>query len=189
MQENQLDFIRIYPMNSEILLGIAQTVPDELWGSAFVIGGVLNREVRRCGVFDVSARCQSSPDLKLIDSMLFSVFTSTLKQYVRDLGDLGKFVSEAGVSEDEGYSFLRYLPGEFYTLHTDNSTRKLPRTLSGIFVLNDNYGGGELCFPVQELTLKPKAGTVILFPSSFTHPHQVKAVMSGVRYSVVTWFR
>ena len=191
MPANQLDFIRSYrTSDSGTLLGIAQSVPEQLWKAALVTDeGILNRGIRQCGLWAISAHCQTSPDLKFVDDVLFDIFGSALRRYVLDLGELGKFVSNAGISEDEGYSFLRYLPGDFYILHTDNNTRKQPRTLSGILVLNDNYEGGELHFPLQDLILKPEAGTVILFPSSFTHPHQVKPVLSGVRYSVTTWFR
>jgi len=35
--------------------------------------------------------------------------------------------------------------------------------------------------------LKPKKGSVIIFPSNFMFPHYVKKVTKGERYSIITW--
>jgi predicted 2-oxoglutarate/Fe(II)-dependent dioxygenase YbiX len=46
--------------------------------------------------------------------------------------------------------------------------------------LNDDYEGGEIEFTDLNISLKPKAGSTIMFPASVKH--QVKEVLSGVRY-------
>ena len=48
-------------------------------------------------------------------------------------------------------------------------------------VVNLNFFDGQ---HTQEL----KKGSVVVFPSSYTYPHQVTPVTSGERYSVVSWF-
>ena len=42
-----------------------------------------------------------------------------------------------------------------------------------VVCLNDNYEGGNLVFPKQEVSIKLKRGDLILFPGSYTHPHGV----------------
>ena len=56
------------------------------------------------------------------------------------------------------------------------------REISSLIYWNDDYLGGEICFPNQSITLKPKAGTLILFPSNNNFPHQVFPVEQGLRY-------
>ena len=52
--------------------------------------------------------------------------------------------------------------------------------------LNDDYEGGELHFDKLGLTIKPKAGDLYLFPSSYVYSHAAMPVTSGTKYSVVT---
>lgn len=51
--------------------------------------------------------------------------------------------------------------------------------------LNDDYEGGELILCGEQVELK--AGEVLVFPSNFLYPHEVKPVKSGTRYSFVSW--
>jgi hypothetical protein len=52
-----------------------------------------------------------------------------------------------------------------------------------IMYLNDNYEGGEICFPAYEKCFKPKPGTLIFFPSSIYYLHGVHEIVSGERYT------
>lgn len=62
------------------------------------------------------------------------------------------------------------------------------RALSVIIALNDDYEGGELCFPQQNIEIKLKKGQAIAFPPYWTHPHNTNELMNGtVRYTVNTW--
>lgn len=56
----------------------------------------------------------------------------------------------------------------------------------GIF-LNDNYEGGELVFPEIGVSLKPTAGSLVLFPGYFTR-HGVNKVTSGTRINILAHY-
>lgn len=58
--------------------------------------------------------------------------------------------------------------------------------LTIICYLNDDYVGGEITFPQFDLTIKPKAGDLIMFPSRYRHG--VLQMHSGNRYSLPSWF-
>lgn len=75
---------------------------------------------------------------------------------------------------------LLYTPGCFLHEH-DDYTHATQRRFTSVLFLNDSYEGGEICFPKQGLVLKPKAGTLLLFPARSDHPHSVKEVLSGRR--------
>ena len=69
-------------------------------------------------------------------------------------------------------------------------TNELPkmRIMSVIFALNDNYEGGELCFPEQNVKIKLKKGQAIAFPPYWTHPHYTTDLLNNtVRYTINTW--
>lgn len=88
---------------------------------------------------------------------------------------------------------LRYKNNGHYNYHTDNCTN-IPRTLSIILMLNDDYEGGELVFANpqmnhEEIIVKPRKGRAIIWPSNFLYPHKVNFVTKGIRYSVVCWAR
>lgn len=45
------------------------------------------------------------------------------------------------------------------------------RNFAVLIYLNDNFEGGELVFPIQKVIIKPKVGMMVIFPTSFMHPH------------------
>jgi hypothetical protein len=59
--------------------------------------------------------------------------------------------------------------------------------LSWILYLNDVEEGGETEFLYQSLRFKPKAGTFILFPSSFTHTHRGNPPLTENKYIATGW--
>ena len=96
----------------------------------------------------------------------------------------------------EPVQFLGYPPGGHYKAHNDgesfnHETRQwesiMPRDVSFLFYLNDQYGGGELEFPDLGLTIKPKKGMMIAFPSYKEFVHKVHPVTWGHRYTLVSW--
>jgi len=62
------------------------------------------------------------------------------------------------------------------------------RDLSAICYLNDEFDGGEICFEQAQLTVKPRRGLLLAFPSGADHVHEVLPVRSGVRYTMPIWF-
>ena len=96
----------------------------------------------------------------------------------------------------EPVQFLGYPVGGHYKGHNDgeifnDKTRQWEKTMerdvSFLFYLNDQYGGGELEFYDLGLTIKPKKGMMIAFPSYKDFAHKVHPVTWGHRYSLVCW--
>lgn len=96
------------------------------------------------------------------------------------------------VKEDEGMTILKYSKGAEYRGHVDHAPSN-QRVFSIVAFANDNFDGGELTFPIFDVTVKPKAGGAVLFPSNFPYFHYAQAVGSvndnDAKYSFVTWFR
>ena len=96
----------------------------------------------------------------------------------------------------EPVQFLGYPVGGHYKGHNDGDhfnyetrqwERIMERDVSFLFYLNDQYGGGELEFKDLGLTIKPKKGMMIAFPSYKDFAHMVHPVTWGHRYSLVSW--
>lgn len=85
---------------------------------------------------------------------------------------------------------LKYEQDGFYTWHTDHFA-EVPRTISCILLLNNDYEGGNLCFRNPdgsgEWEVEVKPNRMIIWPSNFLYPHTVKSVTKGTRLSVVAW--
>ena len=91
---------------------------------------------------------------------------------------------------------LRYRPGGEYKPHTDADNwfpgeqtwkRAVDRDLSLLVYLNDGFEGGEIVFPNFGLSLQPKRGLLIAFPSDRRYLHAARPVRSGIRYALVSW--
>jgi len=99
--------------------------------------------------------------------------------------------------EFKGYDpcqFLGYPVGGHYVEHNDAETfdkgkwrRIADRDVSFLFYLNGEFGGGELEFTQIGLTIKPKKGMMIAFPSYKEYVHKVHPVTWGHRYTLVSW--
>lgn len=62
------------------------------------------------------------------------------------------------------------------------------RCMSVVIALNDNYEGGEFCFPLQNYEIKMKSGQALLFPPFWTHPHHTNDLKNETfRYTITTW--
>lgn len=139
--------------------------------------------IRNCQTINISfpGVIKKNSDIRLkIDESIFACATQAIGQYK------AKFL-ECNIARDSGYELLRYKEGQFYTTHTD-FFRDVPRSVSCSFALNDDYEGGEFAFFDRELVYKLKKGSCIMFPSNFMYPHEIMPVISGTRYSIVTWF-
>ena len=87
-------------------------------------------------------------------------------------------------------NLTRWRPGEFQAPHADRenmdgSPHPFPwRDYGCVLYLNDDFEGGELYFPLQDLQPPITPGLLAFFPGDLDHLHGVKPVTSGVRYTL-----
>lgn len=112
-----------------------------------------------------------------IDRLLFKAIKRCIDDYCR-LWDIE-------INYYEPLNFVKYsYPNSYFKLHIDHSPINA-RTVSAVAYLNDDYKGGELRFPrLDGLTIKPKAGDIVVFPSTYMYKHESKEILSGTKYSV-----
>lgn len=76
----------------------------------------------------------------------------------------------------------RWHSGQNMGPHYDGQDGNKDLAFSLVTYVNDDYEGGEISFPDHNITLKPKAGSLIMFPSQLPFIHEVKPIKSGIRY-------
>lgn len=72
--------------------------------------------------------------------------------------------------------------GAHMNVHDDHTDLYGKQVVSILLYLNDDFGGGEIFFPENGLTYKPKKYSAIIFPGSYKHG--VTPILGGTRYSV-----
>jgi hypothetical protein len=91
-------------------------------------------------------------------------------------------------------AMVRWLPGQLQMPHADKELHigddagkpnDFPYyDIAGLFYINDDYEGGELYFPNQNIEFKPKKGAAYFFPGDMNYIHGVREIRSGIRYTV-----
>jgi len=89
-----------------------------------------------------------------------------------------------------GYHTQKWEPGAYARLHSDNTDAQgksgafTRSRYAGFLYLNDNFEGGLLKFPDQNIEIKPKTGMLAVFDGGFNNMHEVSLIISGVRYTI-----
>lgn len=76
----------------------------------------------------------------------------------------------------------------YHIWHYESSERMgSNRLLAFILYLNDVDEGGETEFLYYPKRVKPKTGTVVLWPAAFTHTHRGNPPISNCKYIITGW--
>jgi hypothetical protein len=128
-------------------------------------------------------------DQELIDAGLsptiFSDIEKTMPEAIASVHDLDpKIISKIG------YHTQKWEPGAYARIHSDNTDAEgksgafTRSRYAGFLYLNDNFEGGLLRFPGQDLEIQPKVGMLAVFDGGFNNMHEVSLIESGVRYTI-----
>ena len=89
-----------------------------------------------------------------------------------------------------GYHTQKWEPGAYARIHSDNTDEHgksgafTRSRYAGFLYLNDEFEGGLLKFPGQNIEIKPEVGMLALFDGGFNNMHEVSLIESGVRYTI-----
>eukprot|EP01041_Mallomonas_annulata_P013429 gene13429-28478_t len=126
--------------------------------------------------------CENHPDVKNVMSRIEDITTIPRNHY-------------------ESFQILRYTEGQKYSTHhdsdeSDNLISCGPRVLTFFLYLSDVEEGGDTNFPTLGISVKPKKGRALLWPSTLNHwpnridgrtTHEAKQVIRGVKYAANAW--
>ena len=104
---------------------------------------------------------------------------------------VSKFWSIKNFGPHNSYSFKiqKTEPGQgYHAWHCESDSKdRCNRILAWALYLNDIEEGGETEFIYQHMRIKPKQGTVVIWPAAFTHTHRGNPPLSGTKYIVTGW--
>jgi hypothetical protein len=118
------------------------------------------------------------------NSLLYDAHDKIFQVVRRCVDDYGEYWG-VGIRSYEAFNFVKYEgSGTHFKIHADHGPTYVT-TISIVVYLNDDYEGGSLWFPRFSLDVKPRAGDVIVFPSTYIYEHASQDMISGTKYSVV----
>jgi tetratricopeptide (TPR) repeat protein len=176
------DFIRIH---EDAIDGDLCEDFRTLFEAALVCGAThrMDADWRRCTI------CPLPPPGMQASQKVYERFAEAVRPHVEAYKKLS--ASLGAVTLIEPPSIILYEPGEkpeHFAEHCDDwNDESATRQISLIAYLNDVHEGGETVFPKLGVTVPPKAGRLLLFPSAFTHVHKAMPPVSGDKFCVVSW--
>jgi hypothetical protein len=128
-------------------------------------------------------------DQEVIDAGLsptmFSDIEKAMPEAIASVHDL-----EPKIISKIGYHAQKWEPGSYARIHSDNTDAKgnsgafTRSRYAGFLYLNDDFEGGVLKFPDQNIDIKPQVGMLAVFDGGFNNMHEVSLIESGVRYTI-----
>jgi hypothetical protein len=118
-----------------------------------------------------------------------------IKKYIKDINDIMNENNTSSVQYNcfNDVFFDTLLMHKYYKnigkfeYHTDDSVEKeLHRVFTYIFYLNDVEHGGETEV-INYGNVKPKTGSLFLFPATWTAPHKGHTPISNDKYIITGW--
>jgi predicted 2-oxoglutarate/Fe(II)-dependent dioxygenase YbiX len=140
------------------------------------------QSIRTSSGLSITKAARSNEVFRQINNRCYELISSAVHNYK------AMFKIEADIKYVETYGLLKYSSGEEYKYHYDGDTES-KRSISVLIYLNDDYTGGEIEFPNFKIKIKPKAGTLMLFPSNYAYGHIAHPVESGTKYAIVTFLQ
>jgi hypothetical protein len=191
------NFIKVYDNFIDVnkISSILKWANNNTFEKASIVQGpnsvIIDEKIRKVEALELSNLTENLT-MAHWTNYLTNKFLNYLNKYSLDSGlknECGN--NNCNVSGSITLSILKYQDNGHYSYHTDHCG-SLPRTISIVCMLNDDYEGGELAFmnpdgSGEELKITKKSGRLIMWPSNFLYPHKVFPVTKGVRYSIVGW--
>lgn len=153
------------------------------WSGALVTeSNDVIEDVRNCLDFKISTTNLGPRTFANAD--LYDMHEKTFQAVKNATEDYGQYWG-VGIRYFESFNYVKYDgPGTRFKIHADHGPSYVATTSAVVYV-NDDYEGGEIFFPRFNLKLKPQAGDIVVFPSTYVYEHSSEDIISGTKYSVV----
>lgn len=164
---------------------------EDMVDSGFVSNRQISENAKKIDKDDSALFCQESQIISAKGcSVLCNEFNGLFwAKYYKDYADNFSVLHSAG--EHGSYHFKiqkTNIGGGYHTWHFESDNRgEAKRILAWMLYLNDVEEGGETEFLYLHKRIKPKAGTLLIWPASFTHTHRGNPPLSNTKYIITGW--
>lgn len=117
-------------------------------------------------------------------------FYSKLQHHYNSYCEKYSILKMSAPASPKGMQVQRTGPHEgYHSWHSETMNQiSAVRHLTYLLYLNDiPHGEGDTEFLYQGVKVQPKAGTLLLWPPYFTHPHRGNPIYSGYKYILTGW--
>lgn len=184
--------------------------PWEEWsacsGEMYVYGN--HKRIKMLKLDEILQKCPEDiiEDSKYIFNEIFAGFENVCLDYAEKVNEESKLILMTDTA------IKRYEAGTFMGSHFDQQEGDKRLKYSLVMYLNDDYEGGQISFTIKDgvltstdhaasediddprnkeritFSLKPEAGSVIIFPSEPPYSHTAHLVKSGLKYMVPSFW-
>lgn len=121
-----------------------------------------------------------------LEDIVYKELNVKLDNYYQHINQKYNFIQYKDII-DTGYQIQKYIKNEgFYVYHNDFIVFRYGfRILTFLWYLNDVDEGGETEF--ENIVIKPRTGTLVLFPATWTYPHKGNMPISNDKYIMTGW--
>jgi hypothetical protein len=99
-----------------------------------------------------------------------------------------KYGVEINPVDGDKINLLKFTRGMSLVPHIDTESSE-GNHIAVIYYINNDYIGGEICFPDLHINIKPDPNTLVIFPGNENYLHEVRTVYEGKRYTSSMWFQ
>ena len=155
--------------------------------------GTLPFKAKHTNELNITTLSKENQEFSELDNLLYNRLKDNLDKYILNLKNVSDTV---GVNFnniiDTGYQIQKYKKNTgYYINHVDSHIYKHNncihnRIITYIWYLNDISEAGETNF-VGNFKIKPVAGRLLLFPSTWSYPHAGLVPISSDKYIVTGW--
>lgn len=148
---------------------------------------------QNAGLLTPHGSCSYTGNLESV----FDMMGRHAQDAVRRLCDLIPMYDSSGLEVDHSV-YARLETGGGHVMHADackldGTPNHTPRRKIAMLVYlrtcGEDFVGGHLRFPEQDIVIRPSAGLMVTSPCTLEFRHDVTLVRAGVRDNIAVWFR
>ena len=165
---------------------------NELWYEGVTSLG-LNKNVKNTFDLQINGNDNLNKKWEKIRNFLFNELNININRYIKKLKNKPQYKPNNFNLLNNKYiietlQMQKYLKNEgIFNYHNDFSiTNNTHRIITYIWYLNDVDIGGETEI-TGNIQIKPKTGSLFLFPATWTYPHCGKMPISNDKYIITGW--
>ncbi len=139
------------------------------------------KRLKRGNLQNVLEKEEKEKSLFIIDKLVNSM-SDCAKQYAEIFNikdDKTQYAINILKENETEIGIYKYFEGQTMGPHVDYNEDNDYLEYTIVVYLNDDYEGGELYFNKFDIKLKPKAGSIVMYPSKFPYIHESLEVLKG----------